>query len=73
MELAFLAKDLSMLRPLAICLGYHPTMHAVVRYCRLVYNYQQVVRFDVALKPLVFVGSTHRGVTSQTRPINLSL
>jgi hypothetical protein len=31
-----------MLRRLAIGLGYHPTMHNVVRYRRLVYNIRKL-------------------------------
>ncbi|KAG1836976.1 hypothetical protein DFJ58DRAFT_917496 [Suillus subalutaceus] len=42
-ELALLAKDISMLRRLAICLDYNPTMHDAVRRCKFGCNHIQKV------------------------------
>jgi hypothetical protein len=54
-----LAKDLSLLRRLAIYPGYHPTKHAVVQRSRLgPNNAQEIMCSDVTPKLLDLMGST---------------
>ena len=54
-----LAKDLSLLRRLAIYPGYHPTKHAVVQRSRLgPNNSQEIMCSDVTPKLLDLMGST---------------
>lgn len=57
--MAFLDKDLSLLRRLANRLGYHPTQHAVVQCRRSGFKYsQQVACSDIVSKWLVCIRST---------------